>query len=392
MNIFLNRAKELNNEILENRRKLHSVAETGFDLPVTTKYVTDKLTEYGIDYNVICESAIVATIGKKSGKTILLRADMDALPMEEKSNLPFAAINGNCHSCGHDCHTSMLLGAAKMLKENENLLEGTVKLMFQPAEEKLAGAVAMINAGVLENPKVDAALALHIAVGQDDTNSGTILYTPGTALYSGDAVTITVKGKDAHGSTPYLGVDAINIAAHIVIALQEIISREIPSSDKAVIIIGKIQGGNTCNTLAGTAVLEASVRALTPESRDFLKQRIKEVSESVAATFRGEAIVDFVYGMPPLVNDIHITNLMSKYCEDIIPAKDIIETPLKSGTEDFTSIAQLVPSTYLMLGVGSICEGYTYSAHNPFMTINEDVLYLGSAIYANCAYKYLIEN
>jgi len=388
---YLDMALSINNEIIENRRSIHKYAETGFDLPQTLAYVIDKLKEYGYDPQMVGKAGISCTVGKP-GKTILLRADMDALPMEEKTDLEFAATNGNCHSCGHDSHTAMLLATAKLLKANEDKLNGTVKFMFQPAEELLAGAQDMIDAGILENPKVDAAVGIHIAVALDSSYKGSIQYAKGTALFSGDAIKITIKGKNSHGSTPYKGIDAINIAAHIVIALQEIVAREIPSADKSVVLVGKIKGGDTVNTTAGHAELEVSVRAETEENRAFLKNRVKEIAENVASTFRGEAVVDFVYGIGPLYNDPNLSTEIAEYTKDIVGEENVIEVPPVSGSEDFTAIAAIVPSVMLNLGVGSIEEGYIYSQHNPQMIIDESTLHKGAAIYAYCAEKYLENN
>ncbi|AKA68251.1 M20 metallopeptidase family protein [Clostridium scatologenes] len=391
MNEYYKEALEMNDELVTNRRMFHNYAETGFDLPQTISLVIKKLTEYGLKPYLVGKSGVSCTLGQ-SGKTILLRADMDALPMSEKTGLNFAATNGNCHSCGHDCHTTMLLGAAKLLKEHENELKGTVKFMFQPAEELLAGANDMLSAGILENPKVDAAMGIHIKVGYENSNVGSITYAKGTAFYSGDAVRITITGKNAHGSTPEKGVDAINIAAHMVISLQEIIAREIPCTEHSVLIVGKIQGGDTVNTLAGNAVIEASIRATTQESRSFLKKRIREISENVAATFRGDAIVEFLYGIGPLYNNPILSEEIANYCKEICTEEKVKEIPTACGTEDFTSIAEQVPSIMINLGAGSIEGGYSYSIHNPSMIVDEKVLPLGSALYAHCATKYLENN
>ncbi len=388
MNKYYGEALLINEEIIKNRRTFHSFAETGFDLSKTVVYVQEKLKEYGLNPKLVGKSGVTCTVGKP-GKTILLRADMDALPMKEETDLDFAATNGNCHSCGHDCHTAMLLGAAKLLKENEANLNGTVKFMFQPAEEILSGAKDMIEAGILENPKVDAAMGMHVYVGTEQSQTGTIYYSKGPALFSGDAIKITVKGKNAHGSTPEQGIDAINIAAHITIALQEIIAREIPSRDQAVVIVGKIYGGDTVNTLAGNAVIEVSVRATTEEKRAYLKTRVKEISESVANTFRGQAIVEFVYGMGPLCNDVEISEEMGGYCKEFLGDENVIVVPISSGTEDFTEVASRVPSVMLNLGAGSIEEGHEYSMHNPKMIVDEEVLPKGVALYAYCAERYL---
>lgn len=391
MNKYYEEALNINEELITNRRTIHNFAELGFELPKTTSFVIEKLIEYGFKPSKIGKAGITCTLGH-SGKTILLRADMDALPMLEETCLDFAATNGNCHSCGHDSHTAMLLGAAKLLKQNEDKLNGTIKFMFQPAEELLAGADDMIKNGILENPKVDAAMAMHVQVGTEGSDVGTIRYAKNTAYYSGDAVRITIKGENAHGSTPEVGIDAINIAAHVIIALQEIISREIPCTEHAVLIVGTIQGGDTVNTLAGNAVIGASIRATSEKTRTFLKNRIKEVSESVAKTFRGSAIVEFVYGIGPLYNDPNITEEITNYCKEILPVNKVNQVPASCGSEDFTSIAARVPSVMLHIGAGSLEGGYTYSLHNPCTIIDEDILPLGVALYAHCATRYLENN
>jgi amidohydrolase len=388
MTDYLKQAKNIESEIIANRRTIHTFAEIGFQLDKTVEYVEAKLKEYGLEPKRSGKAGVTALVGKP-GNTILLRADMDALPMKEETGLEFASETGNCHSCGHDCHTAMLLGAAKLLKDNEDELDGTVKLMFQPAEELLAGAVDMIGAGILEDPKVDAALAIHIYVGNELSRSGTVAYAKGPALFSGDAIKITIKGQNAHGSTPEKGIDAINIAAHTVIALQEIIARETSCMENSVVLVGKIYGGDTVNTLAGNAVLEVSVRATTQDNREFLIQRIRAIAESVAGTFRGEAIVEHQYGMGPLYNDPALSEDMAGYCEELLGEGTTLRIPLAVGTEDFTSIASRVPSVMLNLGMGSIDEGYTYSMHNPSMVVNEEVLHKGAAIYAYGAMRYL---
>lgn len=390
-NEYYEKALKISNEIIENRRKLHNFAEIGFELPKTISYVQEKLKEYGLIPEMIGKGGITCTVGRP-GKTILLRADMDALPMSEETKLDFSATNGNCHSCGHDCHTAMLLGAAKLLKENEQNLNGTVKFMFQPAEEILAGAKDMIESGILESPTVDAAVGMHIFVGNEQSHTGTISYANGTALFSGDAIKITIKGKNAHGSTPEKGIDAINIAAHIIISLQEIISREIPCQDQSVVIVGKMQGGDTVNTLAGNAVLEVSVRATTEEKRVYLKKRVKEISENIAHTFRGEAVVEFLYGIGPLYNNPELSEEIAGYCKEILGDNKVMEIAPAAGSEDFTAVASLVPSVMLNLGVGSIKEGYLYSMHNPCMIVDEKVLFIGTSLYAHCAEQYLSIN
>ena len=386
---YRKRAEEIFDYVQGIRRQLHAWAEIGFDLPKTVALVDSELTKMGIPHYPVGKSGICAILGKGE-KCVLLRADMDALPMKETTGLPYASQGEGTHSCGHDCHAAMLLGAAKLLKENEENLKGTVKLMFQPAEELLQGALDMVENGILENPKPDVAFANHISVGQPGSTVGRITYSSGPALYSGDAVKIRVYGKNAHGATAFMGVDAINIAAHIVVALNEIISREIPLDDHSVVLVGKIAGGDTVNTTAGYAELDVSIRAQTEEKRSFLKQRVKEISEGIALTFRGRAEVDFVYGMAPLYCDPQTATDAHRYVEGL--GYTPVCVPCMGGSEDFTAVANIIPSVLLNLGAGSVEEGHICSMHNAGMIANEDVLPTGVAIYCQCATQWLEEN
>lgn len=390
MDAFLSQAQSIADELVANRRTLHRFAETGFDLPQTTAFVKEKLTEMGLTPQDVGKAGISCLIGNPGrGKTILLRCDMDALPMQEQTGLPFAAENGHCHSCGHDFHTAMLLGAARLLKTCEGELNGAVKLAFQPAEEILAGAVDLIENGILENPKVDTALALHMATGTEHSDLGKVYYAKGPAAFSGDAIRIEIIGKDAHGSKAETGVDAINVAAHVVLALQEIIAREISCRDNSVILVGKINGGTTCNTVAGKAELEVSMRTTTAEKRAFLKQRIKEVAQGVAATFRATAEVSFVYGIAPMVTDEALSEQLAQYARAIVGSENTIFAPPNTGTEDFSAFSERVPSAYFTIGSGSIAQGHTLTLHNPKILLNEDCLPTGAAVYAGCAFGFL---
>ncbi len=386
---YRKRAEEIFDYVQGIRRQIHTWAEVGFDLPKTVALVDSELTKMGIPHYPVGKSGICALLGKGEN-CVLLRADMDALPMKETTGLPYASEGEGTHSCGHDCHTAMLLGAAKLLKEDEDKLNGVVKLMFQPAEELLQGALDMVENGILENPKPNVAFATHISVGQPDTTVGRVTYSSGPALYSGDAVKIRVYGKNAHGAAAFMGVDAINIAAHIVVALNEIISREIPLDEHSVVLVGKIAGGDTVNTTAGYAELDVSIRAQTEEKRNFLKQRVKEISEGIALTFRGKAEVDFVYGMAPLYCDPQAAADAHRYVESL--GYTPVCVPCMGGTEDFTAVANIIPSVMLNLGAGSIEEGHICSMHNAGMIANEDVLPTGVAIYCQCATQWLEEN
>lgn len=389
---MLKQAQAMAAEIVENRRVIHAYPEVGFDLPRTTAFVKEKLKTYGYEPQDVGQAGVVCTVGPLGGKTFLLRADMDALPMQEDTGLPFCSQNEYAHACGHDVHIAMLLGAAKLLKDNEGALKGCVKLMFQPAEEVLGGALDMIEHGLLENPKVDAAMALHIAVGIEHAKTGTIYTKAGDLTYSGDAIQISIAGKDAHGSTPHLGVDAILIAAQTVLALQSIVAHEIAPEEKAVVLVGKISGGSAVNTVAGRAVLDVSIRARSVEMRAFLKQRIKEIAMGTALTFGGQAQVEFLYGMPPLVNDATLHDELRAYCAQIVGAEYVESMPTFHGTEDFSMITERLPAVLFALGVGSQAEGYAHAIHHPSMQVNEHALPVGAAVYAGCAMKWLENN
>ncbi len=388
MKTFLDQAQEIQDEIIANRRAIHGYAEWGFDLPQTYAYVVEQLKSYGYQPEKVGKMGVVCTAGRP-GPTILLRADMDALPMAEETGANYAATNGNCHSCGHDCHTAMLLGAAKLLKRRESELAGTVKFMFQPAEEQLAGALDMIAGGVLENPHVDAALALHVVVGMEVARSGRVCCVHHCTKNSGDAVRIIVEGEDAHGSRPELGVDAIHIAAHIILALEGLKAREIPIGQESVVLVGRIEGGTSCNTMAGRAILDLSIRATGPEERAFLMRRTEEIAKGVAATFRGTVRVEHQYGAPALVNDEGLMVEFQRYLREMLPAEQVVDCEKIGGTEDFTMLAEKVPSVFLELGAGSPEEGYPHSIHQPTMQVDESALATGSAAYAQCALRWL---
>ena len=249
---YYKRAKELKNELSEYRRYIHENAEIGMELPKACNYVMSKLKDMGYEPKVIGGSGVTAEVGNGEGKTILLRADMDALPMKEESGETFSCTSGNAHTCGHDLHTAMLLGAAKMLKENESSIEGTVKLVFQPGEEIFQGSKTLIEEGILESPSVDAALAYHVGPGKMPI--GLHMYNDvNTMMYSNDGFKITVHGKGAHGAYPHQSIDPINIAVQIYLGLQEIIAREVDSSSPCVMTIGKLSAGEANNIIPETS-------------------------------------------------------------------------------------------------------------------------------------------
>ncbi|MCR1951210.1 M20 family metallopeptidase [Clostridium sp. DSM 100503] len=393
MNEFIEKAKLIKDDIISYRRTIHSNPEVGSKLPKTKAYVMDKLKEFGYNPKEICESGIVATIeGSKPGKTFLLRADMDALPMAEATECDFKSTNGSMHSCGHDMHTAMLLGAARLLKENQNQIEGTVKLVFQPDEEGFTGAKKMLAAGVLENPKVDVAMAMHVHSG---TPSNIVLCGLGTSIAGCNRFRIVVKGTGCHGAMPELGVDPINIAAHIYISLQEIIAREISAIEPAVVTIGKFVGGDAPNIIPGEVIMEGTIRSLDKELGEFIFNRMNDIVVSIAKMFRGEAELIELSSVPPLTNDTDLAKEITSYIKDLLGEKSVnLFEGGGMGSEDFASYSYEVPSVYLMLGAGTKQENPFYGEpmHNEKVVFNEDILVTGAAMHAYCAINWLRHN
>ena len=393
MNEIMNQAKLLKDDIISYRRAIHRNPEVGSELPKTKTYVINKLKEFGYAPEEICESGIVATIeGSKPGKTFLLRADMDALPMTEETECDFKSTNGCMHSCGHDMHTAMLLGAARLLKENQQQIEGTVKIVFQPDEEGFTGAKKMIKAGVLTNPKVDAAMAMHVHSG---TPSNVVLCGLGTSIAGCNRFRIVVKGTGCHGAMPELGVDPINIASHIYICLQEITSREISATESAVITIGKFTGGDAPNIIPKEVIMEGTIRSLNKEIGEFIFNRMNEIVTSTAKMFRGEAELIELSSVPPLSNDNNLAHEITDYIKDLVGENSVILFNSGGmGSEDFASYSYEVPSLYVMLGAGTKEENALYGKpmHNPKVVFNEEILPTGAAMHAYSAIMWLKNN
>lgn len=385
MNSFLQRAIEIKDELIANRRFLHKNAEIRDDLPITVGFVKEKLNEYGVTWKEISKCGIVGLIGgKHAGKTIMLRADMDALAIKEESGLPFACQNGYGHCCGHDLHTAMLLGAAKMLKEQEDSLYGTVKLMFQPGEEYFIGAQAMIEGGVLHDPKVDAAVDIHMNARNP---VGSVAVCRGYTCASCDGMKLTVKGKGCHGAWPHTGIDPINVAAHTYLSLQELIAREAPADQTVTLTFGQFSGGSTANIIPQEVVMQGTMRTFDPTLRERLKKRIHEVVEHTALAFGAQTEYEILSDVPSLYTEPALLEELMSYCKEL----DIhfIPYPPSSASDDFARITEHVPCAFFSLGCKPEGDGPTYPPHNPKIVFNEDALPIGAALHATCAYEYL---
>ena len=384
MNEFLKRAMELNDSIQADRAYLHQNAEVGNELPVTTKYVMDRLAEMGIEAKEICKSGVLGMIrGKKSGKVYLLRADMDALPMGEDNDLSFKSKSCNAHNCGHDMHTAMLLAAAKMLKEKEDELEGTVKLMFQPAEETFEGSKAMIEAGVLENPKVDAASAMHVMLDWAAPSYGC---KAGFMTSSCDGFKITVHGKGCHGAMPELGIDPINVGLHIYQAFQNLVARESGSKETVCLTFGQFSAGSTPNIIPAEAVLQGTLRTYNQSLREKLVRRMHEIVDAAAAMFGAQVDYEVLSSVPSCYTNPEVLAELRSYVDELeIPCGS--EQYMVTPSDDVAFISEKVPMAYLMLGAK--VEGNPFPHHNPKVLFDANAMHYGAAMHAQCAFNWL---
>lgn len=398
-------AAKLQETLVTDRRYLHAHAETGFDLKDTLAFVKKELLEMGYEPVECGKAGLVALAGgKKPGKVFLIRGDMDALPIQEQADVDFACPNGRMHACGHDMHTTMMLGAARLLKEHEDEIQGTVKLMFQPSEETFEGSKDMIASGLLENPKVDAALMIHVMAGMPFEAGTVVVSSPGVSAPAADYFEITVRGKGCHGSMPNTGVDPLNAAAHILIALQEIHARELAMGDQAVLTIGTMNAGTAANVIPDSVVMGGSLRTFDEDTRSFMKERLIQISEGIAKAFRAEAEVTFGSGCPTLVNDKELAVCAEKYVKELMgkgrafSAEELNamsngeKSSKTAGSEDFAYVSQEVPSIMLALAAGQPQKGYCYPQHHPMVKFDEDVLAGGSAVYAYTAMRWLEEH
>lgn len=374
-------AHNVKNDVIKWRRHLHEIPEVGFDLDNTVKFVTSKLEEFGIEYqtNIGCKSSIVAIINPdKKGKTIALRADMDALPVEEKTGLPFASKNGCMHACGHDAHTAMLLGTAKILNDNREKLNGRVKLIFQPAEELGIGSKGICEAGALKD--VDEIIGLHVGNIAAGNKTGELYFSTGSIMATMDKFTMKIVGKGAHGGYPSLSVDPVVIAAHVILSLQNIISREIDGTEPGVISIGVVKSGSAFNVIPSETWIEGTVRAVNKETREFLYKRIGEIGKGVAKAFRADAEYEFFFQPPPVVNDKELSIRLIKTAKSLYPdSVHMIEKPSMGG-EDFAWYMEEVPGSFFLLQCPMKIDDKIWSHHNPKFALDEDQFEKGIAV------------
>lgn len=388
-------AKMFQEELVEMRRTLHQSPEIGLSLPKTTAIVKEKLESLGLEPKQAGESGLVVTIGKGE-RCFMVRGDMDALPIKEEAEVSFKSENGNMHACGHDMHTSMLFGAAKLLKAHEDELEGAVKLMFQPGEEILAGAKMMIEEGVLENPKVDAAVMLHVFPGLP-VKSGTLMVPDKGAFASAsDWFEIKIQGKGGHAAMPEVSINPLTVMSHIHLALHALEGREISMYDNAVISTTIMEGGQVDNAIPDTAYMRGSIRTYGEEVRRYIFRRIPEIAEGIAKSFGATVEATIIEGCPTVEVDEEVSRQVRESLENVFPGAVCSPAEIGmnklGGSEDFSYITQEVPSTILLLAAGSSDEGYDYFLHHPKVALDEKVLSAGAAAYAVSAMDWLKKN
>ena len=392
-------AAQIKDAIIANRRYLHQIPELSLDLPQTAAYVEEKLKEMGYEPKRIGDCGVVATIGNGNGKCFLIRADMDALPVVEDADIDFKSTNGNMHACGHDCHAAMLLGAAQLLKNHESEIEGTVKLMFQPAEETMEGAKMMVEGGVLENPHVDAAMGAHVFTAMPMPVGSVALMGAKMRMAGSDWFTIHITGKGCHGAMPNTGVDPLNVMSHIHIALQAINSRELDPMDNLVLTVGQMHGGQTSNVIPNDAFMSGTIRTLKNETRAMVKARMEAIVASIATAFNAEAKVEWGAGCPVLIQNEALYKEAGSYLKQLdgMMFLDLDQLGYSGassgmGSEDFAYVSNEIPSVFLGVPAGRPDDGYIYPQHHPKARFQEEALPCGAAAYAQVAMEWLKNN
>lgn len=384
--IFLNRAYEIENYLIDVRRHIHKNAEIGYDTAITSDYVKAELKKMEITYTEIDNTGIIADIGH-GDTTILLRADMDALPMYEINDLPFKSVKKISHCCGHDLHTAMLIGAAKILKENENNLKRKIRLMFQPGEEDGTGAKRMIEKGILDDGKIEHAIALHV-----DAKSplGLVDYGYGNTFSSNDNFEIIIHGKGGHGARSYETIDPISIAFNIYNGLNSIINREIDPFRHTLFSITSVEAESTYNIIPDAVKMKGTLRTYNEDERKYLLQRFEKTIEMISNAFMADSEFLIRSSVPSLNTSKKFTDEVLKIISNFDDRIRINEVPIvKRGSEDFSYVTEKIGSNaYLFIGAGrNKYEGYEYGQHNSNVIFNEDVLPLGAALLSFIAFS-----
>ena len=384
-------ANKISDWIIDIRRELHKHPELMYEEVKTSALVRRELDDLGIAYqSPIAKTGVLASIGNGEGPCVALRADMDALPIHEETDVPFRSeIDGKMHACGHDCHTAMLLGAAKILKSKESEINGTIKLFFQPAEEGGAGGKLMRDEGALENPKVERIFGLHV---WPQMPTGQIGSKEGTFLAATTFLDLTIKGVGGHAAVPHLTRDPVLTSAQIITNLQSIISRELDPLDSGVVSISAIHGGQAANVIPSEVKILGTLRSLTMDGLKSLQIRVKEIAEKIAEAHECEAIVKYPGNdYPPTVNDGEMWDFAKKIGSSMLGKENVNDLEAVMGGEDFAYYTEQVKGCFVVLGVQNKEIDAVYSVHHPMFKADEKALHIGTALHTSFALQSLEE-
>lgn len=383
-------AETMHESVIENRRYLHAHPELSFKEYNTSAFIKSKLDEMNISWKEMAGTGVVAIIkgDKKSDKVIALRADMDALPITEANDIEYAALNkGVMHACGHDVHTSSLLGAAKILQSIKDKFGGTIKLIFQPGEEELpGGASLMIKEGVLQNPKPEAVIGLHVLPSLE---CGKIAIRKGKHMASMDEINFYVRGKGGHAAQPHQNIDPVVITAHIIIALQQIVSRMANPTLPTVLSFGKVIANGAVNVIPDEVYIEGTFRTLDETWRADAKKRMKKMAEDIAESMGGSCEFIIKDGYPFLVNNEALTEKVKQSAVEYLGTENVIDANIWMAAEDFAYYSQNADACFYLLGVGNNAKGITSALHTPTFNVDEDVLATSTGLMAYIAVKEL---
>ncbi|ADL12905.1 M20 metallopeptidase family protein [Acetohalobium arabaticum] len=381
--------QKVSNRVVEWRRDFHRHPELAFQEERTSRKVRELLTSWGIKTETVAQTGIIGLLeGSNRGKTVAIRADIDALPITEETNLPYRSQEeGKMHACGHDAHTAIALGVAKVLTKFKDSLDGNIKFIFQPAEEGAGGAKPMIEAGALDKPPVEAIFGFHV---WPDLPSGKIGLKKGPIMASADDLKLTIKGQGAHGARPHQGRDPITIGADTIVALQQLVSREVEARQPTVLSIGSFQAGSTYNVIPDKAVIKGTLRTLNPEVRSYIKERMTEVIDSLTQALQADYELEYNCQLPPTVNTPGYIEVLKEVAEEVSPGSSIVLNEASMGSEDFGYFLQEVPGAYFMLGTRNPDQGVVHPIHSSKFDLDEAVLPLGVEILCHSVLKSLI--
>lgn len=378
---------ELKQETIDTRRDIHKFPELGFQETRTSELIANKLTTLGYEVKRVAKTGVTGLIkGKDQSKTIAIRADIDCLPLQELNNIEYKSQNeGKMHACGHDAHTSIALTVAKILKNRQDELKYNVKFLFQPAEESPGGAEPMIQEGVLEDPKVDAIIGLHV---WNTMQIGKVGIKAGAFMASADEFTVTVKGKGGHGAQPHLTIDSVVVSAYVITALQTVISRFTNPLEPAVVTVGKIEGGSNFNIIAESVKFIGTVRTFNKKVRADIEEQIKRVIKNTCESFGAEYEIQYTRLYPPTINNEEMSLLVSDVAGAIVGTENIVKDEMTMGAEDMSYFLEKVPGCYFFLGSGNKEKGIDKPHHNPYFDIDEDAMSIGVQILTDSVFRY----